>query len=59
MSKTVLFQAIQSSINKQFSSIWPIDRIQSGATTQDQRESGSNGNEGVLRTPQSFSIKGT
>ena len=34
------------------SSIWPIDRTQWGATTTDQRESGSNGNEGVLLIPQ-------
>ena len=40
----------------QFSSIWPRDRILSGATTPGQRGSGRNGNEGVLRIPQSFSI---
>ena len=28
--KTVLFQAIQFSISRQFSSIWPIDRTLSG-----------------------------
>ena len=38
MSKTVLFQAIQFSISTQFSSIWPINRILSGATTQFQVE---------------------
>ena len=31
--KTILFQAIQFSISTQFSSIWPIDRTLSGATT--------------------------
>ena len=31
--KTVLFQVIQFSISTQFSSIWPIDRSLSGATT--------------------------
>ena len=30
--KTILFQTIQFNISKQFSSIWPIDRILSGAT---------------------------
>ena len=36
--KTVLIQTIQFSISTQFSSIWPIDRILSGATTQGQSE---------------------
>ena len=40
------------------SSIWPIDRILSGATTPNQREPGSDGNEGVLLIPQSSSITG-
>ena len=31
--KNVLFQAIQFSLSTQFSSIWPIDRSLSGATT--------------------------
>ena len=36
------------------SSIWPIERSQLGAATPDQSESGSAGNEGVLRiTPNS------
>ena len=34
--KTVISQVIQLSINTQFSSIWPIDRTLSGATTPDQ-----------------------
>ena len=59
MSKTVLFQAIQFSISTQFSSIWPIDRTLSGATTLSQSEPESNGNEGVLSIPQSSSITGT
>ena len=42
----------------QFSSIWPIDRTLSGTTTLDQSGPGSNGNEGVLCIPQSFSITG-
>ena len=41
------------------SSIWPIDRILSGATTQGQSGLGSDGNEGVLRIPQSFIITRT
>ena len=43
----------------QFSSIWPIDRAISGATTQGKSGPGSDGNEGVLRIPQSSSIAGT
>ena len=42
-----------------FSSIWPIDRTLSGATTPGQSGPGSDGNEGVLRIPQNFSITGT
>ena len=38
--------------------IWPIDRTLSGATTLDQSEPGSDGNDGVLRIPQSSSITG-
>ena len=43
----------------QFSSIWPIDRALSDATTPGQSRLKSNGNEGVLRIPQSTSITGT
>ena len=43
----------------QFSSIWPIDRTLSGATTPGQSGSGSVGIEGVLHIPQSSSITGT
>ena len=43
----------------QFSSIWPIDRILSGATTLGQSGPVSDGNEGVLCIPQSSSITGT
>ena len=57
--KTVLFQTIQFSISTQFSSIWPIGRSLSGATTPDQSRSGSDGNEGGLRIPQRSSITGT
>ena len=52
MSKTVLFQTVQ------FSSIWPLDRTLSGATTSGQSGPGSNGNKGVLCIPQSSSITG-
>ena len=38
------------------SSIWPIDKTLSGATTLGQSGPGSNGNEGVLHIPQSSSI---
>ena len=56
MSKIVLFQVIQFSIGIQFSSIWPIDRALSDATTLGQSGAGSDGNERVLRIPQSSNI---
>ena len=59
MSKTVPFQTIQFSLSPQFSSIWPIDRTVSGATTPGQNGPGSDGNEGQLRIHQSSSITGT
>ena len=37
----------------QFSSIWPIDRNLSGATTLGQSGPGSDGNDGVHRIPKS------
>ena len=40
------------------SSIWPIDKTLSDATTPVESEPGSNDNEGVLRIPQSPSITG-
>ena len=57
--KTVLFQPIQFNKSSQFSSIWPIDRTLSGATTPGQSGPGSDGNKGVLHIPQSSSITGT
>ena len=57
--QTVLFQVIKFSISILFSSIWPIDKTLSGATTPGQSEPGSDGNEWVLRIPQSSSITGT
>ena len=56
---SVLIQTIQFCISKQSSSIQPIDRALSGATTPCQSGPGSNGNEGVLHIPQSPSITGT
>ena len=59
--QTTLFQTIQYSIIIQFkceTSIWPIDRTLSGATTLGQNEPGSDGNKGVLRISQSSSITG-
>ena len=50
--KTVLFQTIQFSIG----TIWPIDMTLSGATALGHSGPGSNGNEGLLCIPQSFSI---
>ena len=39
-------------------SIWPIDEILSGATSLESCGPGSDGNEGLLRIPQSSSING-
>ena len=47
------------SVYSTFSSIQPIDRALSGATTPGQSGPGSNGNEGVLHIPQSSSTAGT
>ena len=55
---TVLFQTIQFSISRLFSSIWSIDKTLSGATTLGQSEPGSDGNEEVLSISQSSSITG-
>ena len=57
--KTVLFQVIQFSISTQFSSISPIDRTLSGATTTGQSGPGSAGYEGLFRIPQSSSSSET
>ena len=57
--KTVLFQIIPFSMSTQFSSIWPIDRTLSDATTPGQSGSCSDGSEEVLRISQSYSITGT
>ena len=46
-------------MSTQFSSIWPIDRTLSGATTPSQCGPGSDGNEGVLHIPQISSITRT
>ena len=43
----------------QFSSIWPIDRNLSGATTLGQSGPESDGNKEVFHIPQSSSITGT
>ena len=42
-----------------FSSIWPIDRTLSDATTSGQSGPGSDGSEKVLHIPQGSSITGT
>ena len=49
---------IQFSKRTQFSSIWPIGIALSNATTPGQSGPGSNGNEWMLRIPQSSSITG-
>ena len=43
----------------QFSPIWLIDKILSGATTPRQKGPGSNDNKGVLCIPQISCITGT
>ena len=57
--KIVIFQTIQFSISTQFSSILPIHRTLSGATTSGQSGLSSVINEGVLHLPQSSCITGT
>ena len=54
---TVQLKTIQFYIHTLFSSIWPIDRTLSVASTPGQSEPGSNGN-GVLCNPQSSIITG-
>ena len=54
----VLFQAILFSISSQFSSIWLINRILSGATTPGQSRPESNDNGEELRILPSPSITG-
>ena len=63
--KKILFQTIPFNISTQFSSIWSVDGILSGTTTPDQGattpgQSGpwSDGNEEILRIPESSSITG-
>ena len=55
-AKTVPFQVVQFSISKHFSSIWPIDRTLSCASTPNQNGAGSNGNEVTFHIPKSFSV---
>ena len=57
MQKTVQFQAVQFSITE-FSTVWPIYRTLSGATTPGLCGFKSDGNKGVLRILQSSSITG-
>ena len=56
MLKIIIFQTIQFSICIQFSPILLIDRTLPGNTTPYQSGPGSDGNEGVLRIPQSSCI---
>ena len=58
-SQTVLNQTIQFGVSMQFSSFQPIHRALSGATIPGQSGPVSNGNEGVLRIPQSSIITWT
>ena len=53
MSKTISFLTILFSISTQFSSILPIDKTQSGATTLGQNEPRSDSSEGALCIPRS------
>ena len=54
--KTVLFQTIQFIVSTQFSSIWPTHGTLSDATASGYSRPASDGNEEVLRIPQSPSI---
>ena len=54
--QTVLFQTVWLSMSTLYSSIQPIDKTISGATTPGQSRPGSDGNEGVFYIPQSSSI---
>ena len=54
--KIVLFRTIQLSMSMQFSSIWPIDRNLTGATSPGQSGPGSDSNEEVLSILQISSI---
>ena len=56
LANTLLIRPIQFSINTQFSSIWPIDRTLSGASTPGQSGPGSDSYKGVLHISQSSSI---
>ena len=57
--KTVLFATIQFSICTLFSSIWPLYRTLSDATTPCKSGPGSDGNKEVLRISKSSSTNGT
>ena len=57
-NKTLQLQATQFSISTQFSSIWPIDRNLSGATTPNLSGPGSDGKKGVPRIPQGSRFTG-
>ena len=57
-SYKLLFQTIQFSIIKEFSSIYTIGRTQSDATTLGQTGLGSHRNKGILRISQSSRITG-
>ena len=61
--QTVLFQIIQFSMSFVYryqmsnSSVWPIDRTLSSATTTGQSGPGSNSNEGVLCIPKAPALQ--
>ena len=58
MSNQFYFKQV-SLTKEQFSSIWPIDRALSGATTPEQSGPVSDDNEGVIRISWGSSIIGT
>ena len=55
----VLFQVIQFSRSTQFSSIWTINKIPSGARTTSWSEPGSDSNKGVVRILHISGVTGT
>ena len=56
--QTALLQTIQFSTRTQFTSVWPIHRSLSWATTLDQSRPGSDGKKRVLHIPQNSGITG-
>ena len=59
MSKQFNFKLFSLALIRSLIFIWPVDRTLSDGTTPGQSEPGIDGNEDLLRIPQSSSITGT